>query len=115
MQIRHELERAGLDPSTVNAIHANYKLLKQKQVDANEARAQGGPRPSKQGQFALGIWHRLLTVLLLMYQNCDRANLSTRGGPDEGADFRLAAKKWMEKPAWEPRPQGRSAPPLRHA
>jgi hypothetical protein len=103
MQIRMQLDQAGLDPAAVDAFSAVVNDLKAlmsapEAPDPNDPQAPATAKSgkagkiSKAGKLAISVWDRLLTTMRLMYQFCVQ-----HPGPDSASDFRLVVRKWIEK------------------
>ena len=81
----------------MNAVYKQLKAIEaeEKAAEMRQGAGGGGPpgdRPPKHGRMALGLWHRILTVLLLVYQQTDQMDAA-----DEGSDYRLVVNKRLER------------------
>lgn len=98
LQIRRELQAAGLDPQSVAAHQDGLDAIKQAFKDAE----QKGDRSPRVGKLALALLARLLKVLSLMYTTCPQGD-----GPDEASDYRLVVQRWVERPRFGAQGGGR--------
>jgi hypothetical protein len=95
MQIRRQLDKAGLDPASVAHLQDTLAELKAAMAKAEEGQGRGSGSQDnkiKAGRLALGLWDRLLVVLAMMYETCGQA-----AGVDESSNYRLVVSRWIER------------------
>jgi hypothetical protein len=106
LQIRQQLELAGLDPTGVQMYGGYVSDLKEqlKAAEEKENRTKEDKAAAKAGKLVIGFWERLLVILPMVYRT------QTQGtAPDDSSDFRLVVSKWLERPRF-PLNRGRCVP-----
>ena len=93
VQIRTQLEQAGLCPASMQEFATKCSQLK---AEMTRAPDQMKKALGNAGRLALSFYGRLLTVLGMLYAKCEQG-----AAADESSDFRLVVARWIEQ-----RPRG---------
>jgi hypothetical protein len=95
LQIRQQLEVAGLDPASVQLFSECLADLRDRlrQDEEKERASKQEKAAARIGKLVIGFWERLLVILTMVYRMQGQGMV-----PDDSSDFRLVVAKWVERP-----------------